>query len=111
MNLSRARCQLSGSFWQGASERAGGLGLSGAATVSQRAAFRTGGCQVGKKVGDSPRCPLLPGDGVRVVGERLLTALDPLSGADSALPLGIGARGGLLIDRSGGHLSISTNYD
>lgn len=63
------------------------------------------------KVGDSPRCPFLPASGIILVDERPLTAYDLLSSADNTLQLGVRARGGLLIDGSGGHLSISTNYD
>lgn len=65
-----------------------------------------------EKVGDSPLLlSFLPAGGMRLMNERLLTAFDLLSSADNTRKLGSGARGGLLIDRSGGHLSISTNYD
>lgn len=64
-----------------------------------------------EKVDDSLCCPFLSAIGIRLANERLLTAYDLLSSADNALQLGVEARGGLLIDRSGGHQSISTNYD
>lgn len=87
----------------------GGLGL-GQVLSPRRRHFEQVVAGV-EKVADSPCCPFLPTGGIRLVNERLLTAYDLLSSAGNAQRLGIGARGGLLIDRSGGHLSISTNYD
>lgn len=101
---------VGGSSWQEASKTAGGLGLSGR-VLSPRGRFFKQVVAWVEKVGDSLCCPFLPAGGIRLVNERLLTAHDLLSSADNAPQLGIGARGGLLIDRSGGHLSISTNYD
>lgn len=112
MNPRRVRCQLGGSSWQKASETAGGLGLSGRVLSPRgRFFFKQVVAWVEKVGGSPPRCPFPPARGISLVNERLLTARDPLGSADGALQLGGGARGGLLIDRSGGHLSISTNYD
>lgn len=110
VNPWRAGCQFGGSSWQKALERAGGLGLSSWAP-SPRGTFFEQVVSLVEKVGDSPCCPFLPANGIRLVNERRLTAYDLLRSADSTLQLVVRARGGLLIDRSGGHLSITTNYD
>lgn len=111
VNPWRAGCQLGGSSWQEASETAGGLGLSRPVLSPRGRCFFEQVVAWVEKVGDSPHCPFLPASGIILVSERLLTAYDLLSSADNTLQLGVRARGGLLIDRSGGHLSISTNYD
>lgn len=103
VNLMRAGCQLDGSSWQRDSETVGSFGLG--QVLSPRGRHFQHVIAGVEKVGDSPCCPFLPAGGIRLVNERLL------SSAGKAQRLGIRAIGGLLIDRSGGHLSISTNYD
>lgn len=99
----RSGCQLAGSSWQRASETVSSLGLGQVLSPKGRNIQHViAGVE---KVGDSPCCPFLPAGGIRLVNERLL------SSAGNAQWLCIRAIGGLLIDRSGGHLSISTNYD
>lgn len=100
---------VGGSSWQDASETTGGLDLSGR-VLSLRGRFYEQVVAWVEEVGDSPCCPLLPARGIRLLIQRLLTAYDLLSSAGDASWLSIRARGGLLIDRSRGHLSISTNY-